>query len=125
MGRGSDDRPLALERPMPLRVASTEGLGGALPARLSRVVVTTSDRVPVPGQKAHCLSFECGAPICACEAQDRFVVVPSPSVLVGSTPSGLRRWPASAHLTESAKAVEYCEVLGLDGDAVPVKRVVR
>ncbi len=27
MGRGSDDRPLALERPMPLRVASTEGLG--------------------------------------------------------------------------------------------------
>ncbi len=26
MGRGSDDRPLTLERPMPLRVASTEGL---------------------------------------------------------------------------------------------------
>ena len=29
MGRGSDDRPLALERPLPLGLASTEGLGVA------------------------------------------------------------------------------------------------
>jgi hypothetical protein len=31
MGRGGDDRPLALERPMPLRVASTDGLGATSP----------------------------------------------------------------------------------------------
>ena len=28
MDRGGDDGPLARERPMPLRVASIEGLGG-------------------------------------------------------------------------------------------------
>lgn len=34
MGRGSDDSSLTLERPVPLRVASTEGLDTVLKVKL-------------------------------------------------------------------------------------------
>ena len=53
MGRGTDNDHLAVERPMPLRVASTDGLGADQPV----VLGMTPDPEPVDAavsRKAEC-----------------------------------------------------------------------